>query len=65
MNTKEQFVANDLGTIIANQAIVIANLKQQNQQLQEQLDQKDQVNTELKTQLKTLRTRNNKPKSNA
>ena len=33
MNTPEQFVANDLGTIIANQSITIAKLKVENQQL--------------------------------
>lgn len=30
---EEQFVANDLGTIIANQALMIANLKVKNQEL--------------------------------
>lgn len=30
---EEQFVANDLGTIIANQSIMIANLKVKNQEL--------------------------------
>lgn len=49
--------------LIGNQNLQIANLMTQNQQLKEQLDKKEQENTELKTQLKTLR--NNKPKSNA
>ena len=30
---EEQFIANDLGTIIANQSIMIANLKVKNQEL--------------------------------
>lgn len=34
--TKEQIVANDLGTVIANQAIDYANLRAQAQQLQDE-----------------------------
>lgn len=33
MNTLEQFVANELGTIIANQSIKIAKLEKENQSL--------------------------------
>lgn len=46
---KEQFLANDLGTIIANQAIMIAELKATNQQLQSQTH-------ELQTKCKMLST---------
>lgn len=37
MNTVEQFVANDLGTIVANQSIKIARLQKENQDLRAQL----------------------------
>nr|WP_246769224.1 hypothetical protein [Lactobacillus crispatus] len=33
MNTLEQFVANELGTVIANQSIKIAKLEKENQSL--------------------------------
>jgi hypothetical protein len=33
MNTLEQYVANELGTIIANQSIKIAKLEKENQSL--------------------------------
>lgn len=42
---KEQFIANDLGTIIANQAMTLANLQLENQQ--------------LKSQIQELQTKNN------
>lgn len=42
---KEQFVANDLGTIIANQSITLANLQLENQR--------------LKSQIQELQTKNN------
>lgn len=37
MNTLEQFVANDLGTIVANQSIKIARLQKENLELRAQL----------------------------
>lgn len=33
MNTLEQFVANELGTVVANQSIKIAKLEKENQSL--------------------------------
>ena len=37
MNTLEQFVANDLGTIVANQSMKIARLQKENFELRAQL----------------------------
>lgn len=45
---EEQFVANDLGTIIANQSIMIANLKVKNQELSVRNAKLQESNTALR-----------------
>lgn len=44
---KEQFVANDLGTIIANQSITLANLQIENQRLKSQVQELQTRNSML------------------
>lgn len=48
---EEQFVANDLGTIIANQSIMIANLKVKNQELSARNAKLQESNTALRKEV--------------
>ena len=43
MNTLEQFVANDLGTIVANQSMKIARLQKENLELRERQLEHDEL----------------------
>lgn len=52
MQNKEQIVANNLGTIIANQALLIATQGEQLQSLNNENDQLKSKISELETQLK-------------
>lgn len=47
----EQFLANDLGTIIANQSIMIANLKVKNQELSVRNAKLQESNTALRKEV--------------
>ena len=46
-----QFIANDLGTIIANQSITIANLKVENQELSVRNAKLQESNTALRKEV--------------
>ena len=48
---EEQFVANDLGTIIANQSIMVANLKAKNQELSVRNAKLQESNTALRKEV--------------
>ena len=47
----EQFIANDLGTIIANQSIIIAKLKVKNQELSVRNAKLQESNAELRKEV--------------
>ena len=50
---EDQFVASDLGTIIANQSIMIANLKVKNQELSVRNAKLQESNTALRKEVNT------------